>query len=128
MPHRAQLVLLCLIVAQAAHSTEEYFTELYEVFPPARFASGLVSSDLARGFLILNVGIVTLGLLCWAGPVRLGWTSGRALAWFWALLEIGNGLAHTALALGRQGYFPGFATAPLLLFFGGWLALLLTRD
>jgi Protein of unknown function with HXXEE motif len=125
MPSRAQLVLLCLIAAQAAHSTEEYFSKLYDVFPPARFASGVVSSDLARGFLILNTGIVTLGILCWAGPVRLGWGQGRALAWFWALLEIANGLGHTALALGRHGYFPGLATAPLLLFFGGWLAAVL---
>lgn len=33
---RTQLVFLLLILAQAAHSVEEYATRLYEVFPPAR--------------------------------------------------------------------------------------------
>jgi hypothetical protein len=39
-----------------------------------------------------------------------------------------NGIGHSALALGRQGYFPGLGTAPLLIFFGGWTAMLLIRD
>jgi hypothetical protein len=39
---------------QAAHSCEEYVWRLYESFPPARFVSSLISSDLQRGFLIAN--------------------------------------------------------------------------
>jgi hypothetical protein len=128
MERQTQLVFLCLILSQAAHSVEEYSTKLYEVFPPAHFASSLVSSDLGRGFLILNTGIVTAGLVCWAFPVRLGWRSARGFAWFWAILEMANGIGHSALALGRQGYFPGLGTAPLLIFFGGWTAMLLIRD
>jgi hypothetical protein len=118
---------LLLILTQAAHSVEEYSTKLYEVFPPAHFASSLVSSDLARGFLILNVGIVTIGLLCWAVPIRSGWPAARGLMWFWAILELCNGVIHSAIALSRHGYFPGVGTAPLLLLFGGWLAVLLIR-
>jgi len=124
---RQQLVFLLLILAQAVHSVEEYCTKLYEVFPLTRFASAVVSSDLARGFLILNVAIVTIGLFCWAVPVRLGWPIARGLMWFWAILELCNGAIHSALALTRHGYFPGVATAPLLLLFGGWLAVLLIR-
>lgn len=104
---------------------EEYFTKLYEVFPPAHFASSLVSSDLARGFLILNTGIVMAGLICWAVPVRSGWPAARGFMWFWTLLELGNGIGHTVLALLHHGYFPGLATAPLLLLFAGWMLGLL---
>jgi hypothetical protein len=39
-----------LVLAQAAHSMEEYLGGLWESFPPARFVSGLFSSDLERGF------------------------------------------------------------------------------
>jgi hypothetical protein len=61
---------------------------------------------------------------CGAGlaRVRPGHRSARAFAWFWALLEIANGLAHAALALAAAGYFPGLATAPLVLAVGGALA------
>jgi len=122
--HRGKIVFLFLILAQGAHSIEEYVTKLYEVFAPARFVSSLVSNDLALGFLILNTALVTFGLWCWAVPVRSGWQAARGLVWFWTILELGNGIAHSALALSRGGYFPGVVTAPLLLLFAGWTALL----
>jgi len=121
---RSQLVFLCLILAQAAHSVEEYLTRLYEVFAPARFVSSLVSSNLRLGFVIANIILVAFGLWCWAVPVRSGWRAARGLVWFWILLELGNGLSHSFFALVRGGYFPGVITAPLLLFFAGWLAIL----
>jgi Protein of unknown function with HXXEE motif len=122
--HRGKIVFLFLILAQGAHSIEEYVTKLYEVFAPARFVSSLVSNDLALGFLILNTALVTFGLWCWAVPVRSGWQAARGLVWFWTILELGNGIAHSALALSRGGYFPGVVTAPLLLLFAGWTAVL----
>jgi len=125
---RGQLVFLCLILSQAAHSIEEYATKLYEVFAPARFVSGLVSHDLAFGFLVVNAVLVMFGLWCWAVPVRSSWRVARGLGWFWTILELGNGLGHLALALSRGDYFPGAATAPLLLFFAGWLAVLQIRE
>jgi hypothetical protein len=117
-----------LILAQAVHSTEEYLARLYDVFAPARFVSSLVSSDLRRGFLIANLILVAFGLWCCAFPVRSGWRAGRGFAWFWTILELGNGVSHSAFALARRGYFPGVATAPLLLVFAAWLAVLLTRE
>jgi len=125
--NRSQLVFLLLILAQAAHSVEEYFTKLYEVLAPARFVSGLISNDLALGFLVANAALVAFGLWCWAVPVRSGWAAARGLAWFWAVLELGNGLGHSVLALRQGGYFPGVGTAPLLLLFATWLAVLLIR-
>jgi uncharacterized protein with HXXEE motif len=121
--HRTQLVFLLLILAQGAHSVEEYGNRLYEVFAPARFVSGLVSEDLALGFLVVNFALVTFGLWCWAVPVRSGWHAARGLVWFWTILELGNGIGHSALALSRGGYFPGVITSPLLLLFAAWLAV-----
>jgi Protein of unknown function with HXXEE motif len=125
---RTQVVFLFLILAQGAHSIEEYATRLYEVFPPARFVSSLVSNDLSLGFLVANAALVIFGLWCWAVPVRSGWRAARGIAWFWTLLEIGNGVGHSTLAFSRGGYFPGVATAPLLLVLAGWLAVLLVRQ
>ena len=127
MERKTQLVFLLLIVAQAAHSIEEYVTRLYEVFAPARFVSSLISNDLAFGFLIANAALVAFGFWCWVVPVRSGWHAARGLIWFWTILELGNGTGHSLLALSRGGYFPGVITAPLLLFFAAWLAVLLTR-
>ena len=100
-------MFLFLILAQAAHSIEEYVTRLYEVFAPARFVSSLLSNDLAIGFLLFNAGLVMFGLWCWAVPVRSGWHAASGLVWFWTILELGNGIGHSAFALSRGGYFPG---------------------
>jgi len=122
MNRRVQLAFLFLIGVQATHSWEECLTRLYDVFAPARAVSGLVSADLSRGFLLLNVALVTFGFACWAGPVRSGWRTAGAAVWFWTLLEFGNGINHLGMAFWRHGYFPGVATAPLLLFAAAWLA------
>lgn len=124
MHDKRQLVFLLLILAQAAHSVEEYVTKLYDVFAPARFVSGLVSNDHQTGFLILNAALVGFGLWCWAVPVRSGWPATRGLAWFWTILELVNGLNHSVLALRQGGYFSGVITAPLLLLFASSLAVL----
>ena len=124
---RSRLAFLLLILAQGAHSVEEYTTRLYDVFAPARLVSSLISNDLSFGFLVGNAALVAFGLWCWAVPVRSGWRSARGLAWFWILLELGNGLGHITFAVLRGGYFPGVATAPLLLLGAAWLAFLQTR-
>jgi hypothetical protein len=104
-----------LILAQAAHSAEEYRGRLWESFPPARLVSGLVSQDLERGFLMLNICLVAFGLWCLFWPIRHGWPSAVSLAWLWVALEVINGMGHPLWSLRQGGYTPGIATAPLLL-------------
>ncbi|HYJ82479.1 MAG TPA: HXXEE domain-containing protein [Allosphingosinicella sp.] len=116
---------LALILVQAAHSVEEYAFRLYDVLAPARYVSSLFGVDRQIGFVLANGALVAFGLWCWAARTRRG--RGRGLAWFWALIEIANGVAHMALAAMAGGYFPGLATAPLLLGLGVWLALRLKR-
>jgi hypothetical protein len=126
MDARTRGVFLALITAQAAHSIEEYCFRLYEVFAPARFLSGLFSDDLRTGFAVANVLLVLFGAWCYAAKVRPNRPSGRAFAWFWALLELGNGIGHTFFSLARQSYFPGVATAPLLLGVASYLCVRLS--
>jgi uncharacterized protein with HXXEE motif len=114
MNHRSSGTFLALILAQASHSIEEYSTRLYDVLAPARFVSGLLADDHRVGFVIFNVSLVAFGLWCFFGPVRHRAQSARALAWFWVVLEILNGLAHTIRAISVRAYRPGLATAPIL--------------
>ena len=124
---RSRWAFLALILAQAAHSIEEYVFRLFDVFAPARFVSSLVSSDLAVGFALVNAGLVLFGLWCYAARMRPDQPSARAFAGFWTVLEFANGIGHCALALSRGGYFPGVATAPMLLGLSTYLAVTLSR-
>ena len=117
---------LALVVAQAAHSIEEYVFRLYDVFAPARFVSSLVTDNLNVGFAVANAALVAFGLWCYVARVRPGHPSGPAFAWFWTVLELANGVGHSVLAFSRGGYFPGVATAPLLLGVSVYLALRLS--
>jgi hypothetical protein len=94
-------------------------------FFSGRFANG-VSSGL--NFFIRfarKAGVNPLfGLWCWSVPVRSGWRAARGIIWFWIILEICNGVGHSALAVSQGGYFPGVSTAPLLLLFASWTAIL----
>jgi uncharacterized protein with HXXEE motif len=105
---------LALIITQAAHSTEEYFTRLYDVLAPARFVSGLLFGDPRVGFVIFNASLVAFGLWCYFGRVLQDRHSAGALAWFWAVLELLNGTTHIIWSLSVGGYRPGLVTAPVL--------------
>lgn len=110
-----QALFLTLIVLQALHSIEEYVFRLYEVFPPARFVSGLISRNLQTGFVVFNVALVAFGVWCYLSPVRRRWPSAVPLAWLWVAIEVVNGIGHPAWSLMQGGYTPGVVTALLLL-------------
>ena len=80
-----------LIVAQAAHSVEEYVGHFWESFPPAHFLTGLVSQDREWSFVALNIVLMTFGLWCLLWPVRRGWPSAVLLAWAWVIVELSTG-------------------------------------
>jgi Protein of unknown function with HXXEE motif len=123
MDRRSRALFLLLVAAQAVHSIEEYFTRLFDALAPARMVSEALGFDRASGFVIANTALVGFGLWCYFARIRPGHRAARGFAWFWALLETANGIAHGALALAAGGYFPVLATAPLLLALGlclGW--------
>jgi hypothetical protein len=121
---RFQATFLGLIATQAAHSIEEYFGRLYEVFPPARFVSGLISQDLQLGFIFFNVALVAFGVWCWLWPVRRRSPLLVMVTWFWIVLEVFNGVGHLLWSIREIRYMPGSATAPVLLV----LAIALARQ
>jgi len=124
---RFQLTFGALVVAQTAHSIEEYLGRLWETFPPAAFLTGLVSSDREVGFLVLNGALVGFGFWSLLWPVRRSWPSVPALAWTWVVIEMINGIGHPAWSLRQNTYTPGVVTAPILLVLALSLAIQLRR-
>lgn len=114
MSKRSKLLFVLLVAIQAAHSVEEYLTRLYDVLPPARFVSGLVSADPAVGFMIINVVIILAGVCCCAFAIRSGLKAARIVAWIWLTIELANGTGHVLLATSAGGYFPGALTGTVL--------------
>jgi len=124
---RIKFAFGALIVAQIAHSAEEYVGRLWESFPPARFLTGMVSSDRELAFIALNSALIAFGLWCLLFPVRNEWRSAVAFMWFWIVLEIINGVVHPAWTLRQGGYTPGVLTAPILLAIALYLAFQLRK-
>ena len=121
---RLQFTFLLLIIVQSLHSIEEYAGRLYEIFPPARIVSGLISQNLETGFVIFNVVLVSFGLWCFWWPIRQHWSSAALFIWIWVGIELVNGIGHPLWSLSVLRYTPGVATAPVLLL----LALYLVRQ
>jgi hypothetical protein len=110
---KARIAFLALVIAQAAHSIEEYVFRLYEVFAPARFVSGLISTDLRTGFIVFNLAFVAFGFWCYAVPVRRALPAAIPLMWLFIVVEILNGIGHPAISIMERTYIPGTATAPV---------------
>ena len=127
MSRAARTLFLLLIAVQALHSAEEYHFRLFDRLAPARYIAEAIGLERPLGFAIANILLVGFGFWCWIARVGPNRPSARAFAWFWALLECANGIAHIALAVAARGYFPGLATAPLLLGMGVWLIADLRR-
>jgi len=127
MDSRTQFAFLLLILAQTAHSVEEYIFRLYDLFAPARVISSLVSDDLATGFVIANTALVLFGLWCYIARVRVAHRSAKAWVWLWVVIEFCNGIGHPIFALMRGTYFPGVVTAPVLLALSVYLAVRMSR-
>lgn len=115
MALRFKLAFGALLLAQAAHSVEEYIGRFWESFPPARFLTGLVSQDREWSFVALSILLMTFGLWCLIWPVRREWPSALYLVWGWVIVEAINGIVHSLWTLREGGYTPGVATAPVLL-------------
>ena len=118
---------LILVLIQAAHSIEEYIGRLWEVFPPAKFLTSLFSENHEKGFLIVNIGLLTFGILCWWFPIRGNYSAAKGILWFWIILETINGIGHTVWSIIQKEYTPGVVTAPLLFIVAVYLAIITAR-
>jgi hypothetical protein len=128
MDRRSRIAFALVILAQAAHSVEEYVFRLYEVFAPARWLSGVLSANPAVGFALGNAAIVLFGIWCYRARVRSNHPGARGYAWFWACLEVANGIGHVYFTAARGAYFPGVGTAPLLIAASCYLCVTLVAE
>jgi len=115
MPSKIHISFLFLILAQGAHSIEEYFTRLWEVLYPAKIASNLVSSDPATGFIIINTGLFIVGFLSWIYISKNNNSKSITLLWIFLTIEIINGIGHPLWALSGMQYVPGLFSAFIIL-------------
>ena len=122
MNNRIKVTFLILVLVQGLHSIEEYVGRLWEVFPPARFLTGLVSENNETGFLIINIGLFIFGIGCWLLILRTNQLFVAGVIWFWIAIEAINGVGHLIWSLSEKGYTPGTATAPVLLILAIYLA------
>jgi len=120
MKSRVKIAFLFLVLAQGLHSIEEYRGKLWENLPPARFVCSLVSDDLEKGFIILNVLLFLFGMICWLLTI---WNKiNLVFLWLWTVVEMINGVTHPAWAVYTKAYAPGMFTSPLLLLLAVYLA------
>ena len=124
MNERIRIIFLIMVFVQALHSIEEYFGRLCEVLPPAKFFSRLVSENLEKGFLIINIGLFIFGLSCYFFIINRNNFFGSTVIWFWIVIEMINGIGHPLWALIEKAYVPGVATAPFLLILAVYLSYL----
>jgi hypothetical protein len=120
---RISVSFALLVAAQTAHSIEEYLGRLWESFPLTAFVTGLVSSDRAFAFIVLNAAIVALGVWSLVWPVRRNRASARVIMWIWIVIETINGIVHLSWSIQQGGYTPGVVTAPALLASAVYLAM-----
>lgn len=121
MKSSVKITFLFLVLAQGLHSIEEYRGKLWDNLPLARFACSLVSDDLEKGFIILNVLLFSFGMICWLlifGRNKIN----LFFIWLWTIIELINGVTHPAWAIYTQAYAPGMLTSPILFLIAIYLA------
>ena len=124
--NRVKLAFGAFVLAEAAHSVEEYAGRLWESFPPARYLTGLVSPDRELGFIAINTALVGFAFWCLLFPVRKESRSAPMFIWIWIAVGILNGIGHPVWSLRQGGYTPGVVTAPILLALAVYLVVQLT--
>ena len=127
MNNNTKTTFLILILLQGLHSIEEYIGKLWDVFPPAKYLTSLFSENHRTGFLIANIGILIIGIICWIllySKIELFITK---LLWVFIVIEIINGIGHPVWSLYQNDYTPGIITAPLLFITSLYLARLLYK-
>ena len=118
---RAKRILFIVVIIQGLHSTEEYIGQIWTTFPPAQWLCSLISDNLESGFLVINISLFVVGLLCVLSFDIISLNSKKTVIYAWIVLEMINGIGHIAWSLSSLAYQPGLFTAPLLLIFSLFL-------
>ena len=107
---------------------EEYFGKLWEVFPPARILTDMVSTDHREGFIIINTGLFLFGFLSWLIPVRKDLPGAKLLIFLWLVIEFINGIGHPFWSVLQRSYTPGLVTSFILLLLSIRITVIILRE
>jgi hypothetical protein len=118
--HKGQWLFICLAFTQALHSTEEYFTELYNRFPAVTGKlnefTGFIPTINMSGSTFIGLNIVAVLFLFIVSVFlfrKKRWA--MRIAFVAAVVETINGVIHVSAAVYTGGYFPGVFSAVGLL-------------
>ena len=125
MAKSIRITFLLIALVQGLHSIEEYYGELWDVFPPATYICGLVSNNLKNGFIIINISLFIVLMSIWLATFSKNF-SAKPLLWLWTILELINGAGHSIWAIMERSYVPGLITAPVLFILALIMVKLLT--
>lgn len=117
-PRLVKIAAISLAV-HCVHFTEEYLTGFYDRFPNLL---GLPAWPVDF-FVVFNLSLIAVWLLSIYGLKRARWYVIFPV-WFLAVGSAVNGIAHPAMSIVSEGYFPGLVTSPIT----GLAGILLIRS
>lgn len=111
---QSKTLFLILIIIHIFHAIEEYFGKVWTYLIPAETLSTLLSKNVQYGYIMINSGLLLLGLWISIFALRNNYPFAKYLVWFWIILELLNGITHPIIAIWQWEYIPGLITAPAL--------------
>jgi len=119
---RLRHALFIATLLQSGHFAEEAITGFHIQFP-ALFGLQAMPFMLFMAFNLLWIGLWLAAIIGIKNQMRIALVP----AWFLAIAGSLNGVAHPAMALLVEGYFPGLYSAPIVGFACVWLWVRLMR-
>lgn len=128
MDRKTQVGFLVLLDFQFLHFVEQSATRFVKEFPWARIVEQALPGAIVPLFILLNVGLIAIGLACYLLWVRPGLPAARTVLLVWIGVESAIAIASFVWAASAGGrYVSGLVTAFLLLGACVWLAARLPR-
>jgi hypothetical protein len=100
---------LIALAVQCLHFMEEFVTRFEDRFP-ALLGLPAWSENF---FVVFNLLWLSVWILSAIG-LQKGYRLALFPVWFFAMAAVANGIAHPALAVLAQGYFPGLISSPVV--------------
>ena len=116
MERKIRTGFLVLLDFQFLHFVEQSATRFVKEFPWARNVEQALPGAIVPLFIVLNVGLIAIGLACYLLWVRPGLPAARTVLLVWIGIESAIAIAAFAWAASVGGhYVSGLITAFLLL-------------
>ncbi|MEX0787989.1 MAG: hypothetical protein WD040_04240 [Anaerolineales bacterium] len=128
MDRKTQVGFLVLLDFQFLHFVEQSATRFVKEFPWASMVEQALPGAIVPLFIVLNVGLIAIGLACYVLWVRPSHPAARTVVLVWIGIESAIAIATFIWAASVGEYVSGLVTAFLLLGACVWLATRLPRS